>query len=218
MRPEERIGLRPFLDAYPGMRVRPSPAGMIRLEGEFDFRADHEDGPVIVDTYHLRIDVPHQFPDELPRTLEIEGRIPRDADHHVFSNGSLCLGSPLRLHLIAREARDLTSFVRRCIVPYLYAASYREQTGSPYPFGELAHGAAGLLDDYALLLGLHAPRQALAALALLGTKRRLANKRPCPCGCGRRLGVCRFNETVRSLRSEFGRIRFKGLYVQVLNN
>lgn len=218
MRPEERIGLRPFLDAYPGMRIRPSPAGVIRLEGDFHFRADHKDGPLIEDTYRLLIEIPHRFPDELPRTLEIGGRIPRDANHHVLSDGSLCLGSPLRLHLIARRTRDLTAFVRRGIVPYLYAASYREKTGGPYPFGELTHGAEGLLDDYAQLLGLRTPRQAFDALALLGTKRRLANKRPCPCACGRRLGVCRFNTTIRSLRGEFGRSFFKRLFNQVLNN
>lgn len=218
MRPEERIGLRSFLDAHPGMRVRPSPAGEVRLEGDFHFRADHADGPVVEDTYRLRIEVPHRFPEETPRVIEVGGRIPREADHHVLSDGSLCLGSPLRLYLIARETRDLTAFVRRGIVPYLYAASYREETGGPYPFGELAHGADGLLDDYADLLGLSTPRQALDALTLLGTKRRLANKRTCPCGCGQRLGVCRFNETVRSLRSEFGRTRFRRLYVQVLNS
>ncbi|HIG73787.1 MAG TPA: hypothetical protein EYQ24_04175 [Bacteroidetes bacterium] len=218
MRPEERIGLRAFLDAYPGMRVCPSPAGVIRLEGDFGFRADHENGPVIEDSYRLQIEVPHRFPDELLTTFELGSRIPRDPDHHVLSDGSLCLGSPFRLLLIAREARTLTAFARQGIVPYLYAASYRERTGGPYPFGELAHGAEGLLDDYAQLFGLTTHRQALAALALLATKRRLANKKPCPCGCAQRLGVCRFNETIRSLRGEFGRTRFKRLYGQVLSN
>lgn len=218
MRPEKRIGLRAFLNTYPGMRVLPSSAGVIRLTGNFHFRADHKDGPLIEDTYRLQIEVPHRFPNELPRTLELGGRIPHDIDYHVFEDGSLCLGSPLRLYLIAHETKDLTAFVQRGIVPYLYAASFREKTGGPYPFGELAHGAGGLLDDYAQLLGLPTHQQALLALILLETKQHIANKYPCPCKCGQRLGLCQFNQTILFLREKLGRMRFKWLLKHVLSN
>ena len=219
MRPGDHVGLDAFLEAQPGMRLRPSPVGLVRLEGRFWFYADFDGGPAIEDEYRLRIDVPLSFPDALPEVQELDSRIPRHVDYHVFSNGALCLGSPLRLYLVAREvAGDLTEFVRRGIVPYLYAASYREQTGGPYPFGELAHGRAGLLDDYADILGLAGHKQAVEALALLGFKRRLANKRSCPCGCGRRLGVCPFNEKVRTLRGQFGRPLFKRLHAMVRSN
>lgn len=206
------LGLDAFLQAQPNMRVRPSPLGVVRLEGDLEFCADFEGGPVIEDVYHVQIDVPHAFPDAVPLVHELGGRIPRDIDYHVFpSSGTLCLGSPFRLYLIARDCETLLDFVWSGIVPYLYAASYREQTGGPYPFGELAHGRDGLLDDYAQLLGLPTQEQAARALALIATKRRDANKKPCPCGCGRRLGVCRFNQTVRDLRTTFGRTFFKRL-------
>ena len=211
MRFEERVGLGHFLDAYTEMRVRPSPSDVLRLEGRFEFKADHEGGPVIEDVYRLRIDAPHRFPKELPVVWELDERIPRHVDHHVYEDGSLCLGSPLHLYLITHEDANLTAFAQRAIVPYLYAASYRDRTGGPYPFGELAHGKAGLLDDYARILRLQTPAQAAKALVLLGMKRRLANKRPCPCECGRRLGVCRFNETVKRLRGELGRPLFQQL-------
>ena len=219
MRTGDQVGLDAFLEAQPAMRLRPSPVGIVRLEGRFWFYADYDGGPAIEDEYRLRIDVPLSFPDALPEVQELDKRIPRHIDHHVFSDGALCLGSPLRLYLVAREvAGDLTEFVQCGIVPYLYAASYREQTGGPYPFGELAHGRDGLLDDYADLLGLGTRQQAADALALLASKRRLANKRPCPCGCGRRLGVCQFNKTVRVLRGQFGRPLFKELHAMIQAN
>lgn len=206
------LGLDAFLESQPNMRVRPSPLGVVRVQGDLAFCADFEGGPVIEDVFHVRIDVPRTFPNAVPLVHELGGRIPRDIDHHVFpSSGTLCLGSPFRLYLIARDCENLLDFVWRGIVPYLYAASYREQTGGPYPFGELAHGREGLLDDYAQILGLPTPEQAGRALALIATKRRGANKKPCPCGCSRRLGVCRFNQTVRDLRGEFGRTFFKRL-------
>ena len=217
MRAEDRIRLDAFLDAHPDMRVRPSPRDLVRLSGTLAFHADFEGGAPIQDEYQVQIDVPLDFPKRVPRVQELDGRIPREVDHHVFpSTGVLCLGSPLQLGLVAHRSTDLADFVWRGIVPYLYAASYREQTGGPYPFGELAHGPDGLLDDYARILRLSTPQQASDALRLLGLKRRLANKRPCPCGCGRRLGTCRFNETVRMLRQQFGRHFFQELCLRVL--
>lgn len=214
MRFEERIGLRRFLEAYPGMRVLPSSGDTLRLKGGFAFEADYEGGPLIKDEYQLQIDVHRSFPDTLPVVRELGGRIPRHADHHVYADGALCLGSPLRLHLLLHAEPDLVSFARRCILPYLYAATHREEHGA-YPFGELSHGRDGLLNDYARIFDVDSPEQAAATLSLLGIKRRLANKHPCPCGCGRRLGVCKFNARVRELREQYGRPLFKRLYAQV---
>ena len=211
MRFEERLGLHGFLDAYPEMRVRPSPSSALRLEGEFGFRADYRARLIIEDAYRLQVNVSRHFPKDLPKVLELDERIPRQADYHVSDDGTLCLGSPLRLYLIAFKHPHLIEFAKRSLVPYLYANSYREQKGT-YPFGELAHGVGGELDDYAQFLGLEGPGQATEAIALMAMKRRLANKRPCPCGCGMRLGVCRFNETIRRLRSQLGRTVFKQLY------
>ena len=217
MRFEERIGLRRFLDAYLGMRVRPSPPDVLRLEGEFRFRADYKDGPIIEDVYRLQVNVPRRFPRGIPTVMELDERILRRAECHVFNDGTLCLGSPLRLHLIAHDYPSLTEFSQHSIVPYLYANSYREKEGV-YPFGELAHGAAGLLDDYVQILGLDRPEQAAEGIALIAMKKRLANKCPCPCGCGRRLGACSFNETVHRFRTQFGRPLFKRFHDGILHN
>ena len=119
MRFEERIGLRRFLDAYLGMRVRPSPPDVLRLEGGFRFRADYKDGPIIEDAYRLQVNVPRRFPRGIPTVMELDERILRRAECHVFNDGTLCLGSPLRLHLIAHDYPSLTEFSQHSIVPYL---------------------------------------------------------------------------------------------------
>lgn len=199
------------------MRVLPSTGGDVCLEGQFAFHADFEGGPVIEDTYHLRIEVPPAFPDAAPHVYELGARIPRDLDHHVFPlSGRLCLGSTLRLRAIARDANGLAPFGQLAIVPYLYAASFRERTGGPFPFGELAHGRAGLLDDYAQMLGLEQPEQVAQALALGAMRKRLANKYPCPCGCGRRLGVCPYRKSLSAFRDLFGRPVISAAYRQAV--
>ena len=195
-----------LLDRHLGLRTRPSPAGVVRLEGRVHFCAAPPGGEEIEDTYDLRIDVPRAFPDSVPIVTELGGRIPRDdPDAHVFTNGSLCLGSPLRLVLIAKGTPSVLAFFDRCIVSALYNASHREQYGGRVPLGELAHGVAGELDDYKDLFGVQTYRQVLAALDLACKPRRSADLRPCPCGCPGRLGSCPTNNSVRSVRELVGR-------------
>jgi hypothetical protein len=77
------------------------------------------------------------------------------------------------------------------------------------PFDELAHGVAGLLDDYRRILGFATDAACREALRLLALKRRIANKSPCPCGSGRRLGRCH-NRRLNRLRERHGRRWFAG--------
>lgn len=210
MKSEESIGLDRFLSLYPRMRVQPSCSNLICMEGQFEIRASFKNCPNIEDSYRLSIRLPQVFPRELPQFFELGGRIPRDADHHVFpEDGSLCLGSPLRLYFIAKSAKDFTDFVQQTLVPYLYAISHCEKTGKSFLFGELKHGKVGLFEDYVELLQLRSPQQVDYTLSLLAMKKRLANKKPCPCGCGSRLGVCSYNKIVRQLREHHGRAAFE---------
>lgn len=211
MRFEKRVELTRFLKEYPGMRVQPSGSRRMRLRGDFAFKADCEGGPTIEDTFRLAIDIPRPFPKMVPVVEERGGRIPRNPDHHVNPGGTLCLGSPARLLLMAAKAPTICGFADSCIVPFLYATSYQLQHGGALPFGELPHGPAGEIEDYMELLGLSSVEQVLEALKLLGMKKRKANKKPCPCGCGRRLGACRFNKTIYRLRDQVGRPQFRSV-------
>lgn len=187
------IGLDAFLKDYPGMAVRPSPGVALRLRGKFEFSAEHAAHGVVLDSFHLQIDVPSRFPRELPVVTEIGGRIPRLGHFHVNAGGSLCLGSHLRLLVKLNAAPTLSGFASGCVVPYLYAISLKLKNGGKLVFGELAHYGPGMLQDYAHLFALATTEQARDALAVLGLKKRIANKGRCPCGCGVRLGRCKFN-------------------------
>ncbi len=100
-------------------------------------------------------------------------------------------------------------------IPYLYAISLNLKNGGKLVFGELAHYGPGMLQDYAQLFALASSEQARYALELLGMKRRIANKYACPCGCGVRLGRCRFRHRLLPLRRlasrgcPLGRIRWE---------
>jgi len=192
--------LSQFLSDYPGMSTAPCLDAGFCLRGKFRFKANVSGSYELVDSYKLEIIVPDKFPHALPKVKEIGDKIPRDGNFHVNHDGTLCLGSPLRLLRKIYDAPNLTGFADKCLVPYLYAVSYKLMHGGDFVFGELAHGDQGIADDYSIMLGLKERYQIIPAIQLLGVKKRLANKRLCPCGCGKRLGVCPFHHKLNEFR------------------
>ena len=76
------------------------------------------------------------------------------------------------------------------------------------PFDELLHGAAGLEAAVIEFFQLPARSDALVALVLAGMRKRVANKRLCPCRSGWRLGRCH-NVAINTARRRFGRAFFR---------
>jgi hypothetical protein len=188
-----------FLKDHPDMSILPSKKKDLILIGVFSFSSKRENGPEVEDSYNLKISIPERFPKELPKVEETGKRIPRNLDHHVATNNFLCLGSPLRLLEKMNKNPTLTGFTEKCLVPYLCGISYKLKNGE-FPFGELAHGVQGIIDDYLDLFGLDTYVQVVNTLILLGMKKQRANKEPCPCGCRKRLGVCSFHNKLNDYR------------------
>jgi hypothetical protein len=205
------IDLDGFRDAFPNMVVRPGPPDGLLLVGEFSFRGSW-DGTDIEDEYELEIVVPHSFPRDLPRTFERRGRIPASF-HTNRDDCSLCLGSPLRLQRLLAAQPSLLRYADKCLVPYLYAHTVNEKTGK-LPWADLQHGAAGLLQDYLQMFGAEWSAHVVAYLGLLATRRRVANKQPCPCRSGRRLGRCHAR-ILNPFRPLWSRNRFRTEWAQI---
>jgi len=194
------------LEQYPGLSARPQKDRSLHLVGDLEFRASYKDLGVIEDSYGLRIEVPAEFPRVLPKVYDIGGKISRR--FHTNSDGSLCLGSPIRLFMAIQHNRSLAAFVKKCLIPFLYTYSYRTQHGT-LPFGELPHGDAGIIQDYMKLFCVETKSACLSMLALLGKKKRVANKLPCPCGSGIRVGRCH-NKLLNRIRTIKPRSWFRG--------
>jgi len=194
------LELDKFLCEYRGMDVCPVNGTDLRIEGLFDFTAKTIDHEEITGSFRIRIVVPAKFPQDLPVVDELDGRIPRRGAYHINPDGSLCLGSRLRLLVTIARDPTLIGFAKNCLVPYLFAISRKILRGSDFAFGELAHGASGEIADYMNLFGLETMDQVKRTIVYIGMKKRRANKLPCPCGCGRRLGICRFNRRIRRFR------------------
>ena len=191
-----------FLALRPKLRLTNFTYNKIAIEGDFDIDTEINGFETIKDTYKLRITLTDNFPREIPIVYELEGKIPKNEDFHVNSDGSLCIGSRIRLKFILHQSPSLENFAKRILEPHLYSISYRQQNGC-FPVGELKHGVAGLIQDYEDLFNVEGKYAVLSVLEILGSKEQDANKL-CPCGCLNRLGKCDFRfslETLRKLES-----------------
>ena len=99
------------------------------------------------------------------------------------------------------------------VLPYLYGYSYYERHGVMI-FGEQEHGDQGIRDQLGQLYQAPPIEGVEEYLRLTGLHKRVANKRPCPCRSGRRLGRCH-NRVVNALRSRLGRHWFRDEYENV---
>lgn len=182
----ESWGIDDFLERYSGLAIVPSSSSGLVLQGELVFDVIADDGR-LSDAYEVKIVVPSDFPKEPPVVQETADRIKKE--FHRNPDGSLCLGSPLRILTLLEGAPTLVGFTESCVVPFLYAHSFLERHGV-LPFGELAHGSTGALKDYRDLFNVETTEASLEMLFLLTLPKRVANKKPCPCGSGRRVGSC----------------------------
>ena len=196
-----RTEIAELLVRYPGLRLVPSGSMDLHVEGTLRFSANSKKTEVIEDSYNIRIEAPATFPERMALAWETGGRI--SPGYHKLTNGALCLGSRVGLQLQMGGSPSLLRFVERCVIPYLYGYSYSVKHGVS-PFGELAHGELGSLQDLAGLLGVEDLALAFRYCTLAATKRRRANKQPCPCYSGRRLGRCH-SRMVNVVRRRVGR-------------
>lgn len=185
--------------------------GFVSIVGTLGFSMAPAGLPLIEDSYSIRLEVPTMTSANAPQVFETGGRITRHIDNHVYTNGALCLGSPWMLRRTIGTPPDLVTFVNQCVVPFLYSASCRERNGGDLPFSELAHGKAGLLDDYEQILGLRGTKAVSLALRAVSQRHRVANKSACPCGCGKRLGMCDYRWKLAGFRSDGSRAFFRSM-------
>jgi len=112
------------------------------LIGKLDFTATLE-GETISDYYLIKIEFPQSYPDVPPITEEIGGRIPKNIDHHVYPDKTLCLGPPIKVLLKFKKEPTLLNFIENLLIPILYWHSHRERYPEK-PLPAYPHGDHGI--------------------------------------------------------------------------
>lgn len=211
----ETLQVDACLERYPGLRSVPSRDSDLVVGGTLAFRVVGPDREEIADEYEVELRVPHRFPTSLPTARETARRI--SESYHKLEGDLLCLAAATELRMRLTLSPTLLTLVEGFVIPYLYGHSYFIKHHGKMPYGELSHGDKGIRECLAAMFGARQPNSAEEFLRLAGMKKRVANRQPCPCGSGRRLGRCH-NRNVNRLRRRMGRGWFRTEYTKVLNS
>lgn len=158
--------------------------GRCRVRGTFQLVVDGE----VFDRYSIEIVLPDDYPARPARVWETGGRIPRVADRHTFVDGALCLGTPIDLWVKLDGDFRLERLLDGPVRSFLTGNSLVE-LGEPWPHDERPHGAPGLLQHIAELLGSARPVMIATFLQALAAGGVTKHSR-CPCVSGRKILKC----------------------------
>jgi hypothetical protein len=107
------------------------------------------------DVFDVIINVPFDFPRQLPSVVEMGGKIPRTIDYHMDKNGKCCLGTEVALFdFIHKE--NITSFdhfLERVIIVHLFQVKHFLVKGKWLQEPE-AHYTPGVIDSYKRIFNL----------------------------------------------------------------
>ena len=152
------------------------------ISGNLAFKAAPKNEIVITDAYDIEIHVPQAYAKKLPLTKEVGGVV----DHsygHFLKGGFLCLGIAVEERRYFALKPTLLGYVNNLVIPYFYNYRIWATTGE-CPFGELAHGDAGILQHYHEALNTDSEVVIFRILLQLLESRYKAERR-CPCGSGK---------------------------------
>ncbi len=125
------------------------------IEGYLEIDASFNNVP-IQDRYHIRITKSNPHSDYLPALYEIGGSTLIIAnnfqkvdlrDLHQNSDGTACVCTKQVEKLKWPPGSTLIQYIENLVIPYLYALSFYSTNGY-WPWGDLLHGACGLLQYY----------------------------------------------------------------------
>ena len=184
----------------------------IAVQGILRFTATYEEvKDKIAGEYQVDIRIPEQYPDKPPVAKEIEGKV--EKSFHVNPDGTLCLGAPLAVRKAFAKCPTLIGFVENCLIPFFFSYEYKKKNGI-LPYGELSHGADGILEHYQELFDVNDDLAVLGLLRIL-TDNDYRGHHDCPCGHGTRLRNCH-GEQLRKLFQYQNQSEFLNDYAQVM--
>ncbi len=181
------------------------------LRGEFLVR----EGDIVLERFAVEVRLQRESERALPEIREVGGRIPRNADQHVSSDGTLCIVQPASFWFHYPEGLTLSEFLQGPLQSHL-AGQVLVARGGVWPLGEWGHGAEGVAQSFSEILGAKAPG-VLRALVAAVAGEWIGGHERCPCGSGRKFRKCHGPVVLKAKRNIPLNVR-KDSYVNLLTD
>lgn len=194
------------------MRVAPVSSDNIIIVGRVKIYHESEGYPVINQQLEISVNIPSDYPRNPPIFKELGGIIPNTGSFHINPDETICLGSPFSLMVQLQDNNCFNNFFEKLFIPYAYACLLKINHKINFIFGELKHGSKGEIEELAELFKVVDDHQVLECLKALTLKKRIANKKLCPCGCLKKLTQCKTHNYLNSCRLLLPRNNFSKIW------
>lgn len=180
---------------YPGLLLdeeekdtAPSISGMIHLKDE---------NGILIDRYKIKIVATIDYPNSFPYVFEIDGRIPRNNDWHIYTqDGHCCICTIPEEILICKNGISLQSFLENQVNPYFFNQKHREIYG--YFLKERPHGIEGNVQFFIETFKIKDLTTIIKCLVFIKQRKEPNRVNRCFCGSGLKYRKCH-RETYKAL-------------------
>ena len=141
--------------------------------------------------YGIVVLPPINYPKSVPQLFCNDSKLPiGNIDRHIMTDGRACLGVQAEISMRWSAGSTIVDFLDNLVAPFLAWQAYHDEYQKPPPWGERSHGAHGIIEYYAELLGRSADSSVVGFMRLLARKNRPKGHEPCPCDSGECLRNC----------------------------
>ncbi|HDM9223968.1 TPA: SEC-C domain-containing protein, partial [Listeria innocua] len=156
----------------------------------FDARVLINGANFLID-YRLRIDIPKNYPLNLPQVFEYEEKQINNFPHiNSDSNGTFCLGTDLDIRRKLKPDYSLSKYIS-LIAEFLGIYEYYKKY-NVFPYGDRSHGKMGILETYKEIFNVTTSQQVTSLMQITKLKNGSRNKK-CPCNSGMKFKDCHWN-------------------------
>lgn len=178
-----------------------------------------------LDRYWIEIEIPNNYPTDIPILREIGGRIPRIKDRHIEKDGKACLFLEEEINKYFPKNATLLQFIENPVFDFLFGQTYFELTEKKYGkgkwiFEEWSHGAEGIYDFYSQLLNTEDKQKIKKFVYFLSIGKLDLNK-ICFCGSNKILGQCHKTLlflTKQNIKPQVAKKSFEALSIFITKN
>ncbi len=196
--------------SQPGLTLHETESFIV-AEGEYVVTdGPNEDGPIA--KFQIRILFSKAYPRDEPLVVETAGEIERVADRHMYSDGGCCT-CIWEEWLVTSVDTSVRAFCEGPLQNFFLGQVAYDRNGR-WPFGERAHGAAGVVEAANAMLGLNTDQIGAVRYLKVLSAGRVKGHWTCPCGSNRRLRNCCAN-AIAELRKTFDRSMAERLHVRL---
>jgi len=138
--------------------------------------------------YNVRIVILPDYPSSPPKLFETGGKIKREKDWHINTDGTCCLGPRGKEIQLFTNGGSLITWIDSFVFPFLANHTLKNETGE-YANKEYSHGAKGILEFYQDEWGMKDEKLVLQTLQTISGQRMSRNQK-CFCGSSKKYKHC----------------------------